>query len=348
MRQKSSKLEVSDLSYRDKLNAGREARKKIRATVMSAAKITVIVLAAMVLLATVLVIVDMANNDNKPVGGDISGAGDGGADNVPPVINLKSGDCIYVTIGETISYREQVIVTDNSGNYTLKFNSDNVNTDKEGIYKITYTATDAKGNVTEKTFSVVVKKAEYSYAQMESLIKKKAEALGISTSMSKKKIVEKVYDYVNSPTKSKNEANFKFDNESNIPNINRANWEGDWVEEAIRAIGSGEGDCYSYYSVSKAFFTVFGIEHKGIKRDSSLDADWGTHFWLIVNIGDTTSPQWYYYDATRLAGEFGDGTRNACLITLDKLRSYSSTDGIPDFYKFDPTKYPTASTTEVK
>ena len=334
------------MSYRDKLNAGREARKKIKSIVASATKITVIVLAVFLLLATVLVIVDMANDDSIPAGGEASG--DGGADKLPPVIKLKSGECIYVTLGETVAYRDQVIVTDNSGNYTLKFNSDNVNKDKEGTYKITYTATDAKGNVTEATFSVVVKKAEYSYAQMEALIKKKAEALGISSSMSKKDIVKKVYDYVNSPTKSKDEANFKFDNESNIPDIDRANWEGDWVEEAIRAIGSGEGDCYSYYSVSKAFFTVFGIEHKGIKRDSSLDAEWGTHFWMIVNIGDTNSPKWYYYDATRLAGSFEDGTNKACLITLDKLRSYSSTDGNPDFYRFDPTKYPTAATTEVK
>ena len=335
------------MSYRDKLNAGTEARKRIKATVVLATKITVIALAVLTVLATVLVVMDMAGDNKAPVEEGSSGGG-GRADRVPPVIKLKSGESIFVTVGETVSWREQVSVTDNSGSVTLKFNSDKVDISKEGTYSITYTATDAKGNVTEKTFSVVVKRAEFSYAQMETLVKKKAEALGITSSMSKKEIVKAVYNYVNSPEKGKNDATFVFENESNVPNIDRKNWETDWVEETVRALGSGKGDCYTYYSVSKAFFEVFGIENVGIQRDFTSSSD-GTHFWLMLNIGEGNTDQWYYYDATRLAGTFAtDGTRNACLITLKKLESYQPTSSGINLYIFDSTKYPTASTAEVK
>ena len=331
------------MSYRDKLNAGKEARKKIKETVSLASKITIVVLAVLVLFATVLVIVDMVG-DNKALSG--GGASGGGADTVPPVIKLKSGDCIYVveTQQGTVAWRDMVTVTDNSGSVTLKFNSDNVDISKAGTYNITYTATDAKGNVTEKTFLVVVQEAKYSYSEMERLVKEKAKNLGITTSMSKRDIVKAVYNYVNSPDKGKDDANFIFRNESNSA---RENWEIDWVEETILAFESGEGDCYTYYSVSKAFFEVFGIENRGIQKDFTSAKD-GTHFWLMVNIGDSNAPQWYYYDATRLAGTFADGTRNACLITLKKLESYQPTSSGIYLYKFDPTKYPTASTTEVK
>lgn len=331
------------MSYRDKLNAGKEARIKIKNTVGLSVKITVIVLAALVLLATVLVVMDMVGDN----GGTIGGGSSGGVDREPPVIKLKSGDAIFVMVGEQVTWRDKVSVTDDSGNVTLKFDAEKINTDIEGTYRITYTATDAKGNVTEKTFPVVIKRAEYSYNQMESLIKKKAESLGITSSMSKKEIVKAVYNYVNSPDKTPEKANFVFENESNIPNIDRDNWESDWVEETVRALASGEGDCYTYYSVSKAFFEVFGIENVGIQRDFTSEKD-GTHFWLMVNIGDSSTPQWYYYDATRLAGQFEDGTRNACLITLAKLQSYQPTKSGIQLYIFDPSKHPTASTAEVK
>lgn len=338
------------MSYRDKLNAAKEARKKIKNTIAFTTKITVVVLAVFVLLATVLVIVDMVGDNATPSGG---GFLDGGEDTVPPVIKLKSGESIFVTVGDTVSWREQVSVTDNSGSVTLNFNAESVNTSVEGTYSITYTATDAKGNVTEKTFSVVVKKAVFSYAEMEEVVRKKATMLGITSSMSKKEIVKAVYNYVNSPDKGKNDATFVFKNESNVPNIDRKNWETDWVEETVRAIGTDdlpgtyEGDCYTYYSVSKAFFEVFGIENKGIQRDFTSAKD-GTHFWLMVNIGDSNAPRWYYYDATRLAGTFSDGSRNACLITLKKLQSYQPSESGVQLYLFDPTQYPTASTTEVK
>ena len=68
---------------------------------------------------------------------------------------------------------------------------------------------------------------------------------------------------------------------------------------------------------------------------------------MMVNIGEGNNEQWYYYDATRLAGTFDDGTNNGCLITLSKLQSYRTSKGGSEFYKFDHTDYPTAETKKV-
>ena len=82
--------------------------------------------------------------------------------------------------------------------------------------------------------------------------------------------------------------------------------------------------------MSKAFFEYFGIKSVGIRRDMSLDAEEGTHFWQIVDIG---GGKWYFYDGTRLAGSFSDGSHNACLITQEKLSSYKTSKNEDYFYR---------------
>lgn len=323
------------MSYRDDLNTYKESRKKITAGAWLAIKITVIALAALFVLTTVMVIVDIAGGDSGAI------YNDGGVDNEKPEIDVTTKDGkIYLNVGDNVSWKSYVSYPEGC---TLKVDNSGVDLDKPGTYTVKYTAKNTSGVSAHKTVTVIVTKGAFPYSTLETTIKNLCVNLGITDNMSKVEKVRKVYEYVNSPTKNANDANIVFDNESNTPDIDRDNWEGDWVEEAIRTLNSGEGDCYSYYSVSKAFFTVLGIEHVGIRRDTSLDDAWGTHFWLVVNVGDSSNPKWYYYDATRLKYTFRDGTRNACLITLDKLQSYASSDISYDFYKFDPTQYPTVS-----
>ncbi len=326
------------MSYRDDLRAFANEAAKKRKRLSLIVKITVCALALCFAVTCALLIADLVTD---------SGAGSynsdaGGADSRAPVITLKSGDVIYMYVGENIVWKSFVDVTDNSGSVTLDVDASNVNKDAEGKYEVTYKATDATGNKSELKVTVVVAKAEYSYSTLMENIAKKAVQLGITDSMSKVQKVRKIYDYVNS------KETVTFTNESNIPNINRNNWKTDWVEEAARTLTSGSGDCYSYYSLSKAFFEYFGIENEGIQRDF-ISTDAGTHFWAVVNIGTESSPQWYYYDSTRLGGTFADGSNNACLITLKKLQGYqpSNSDVTYDFYKFDSAKYPTASTKEL-
>lgn len=253
-------------------------------------------------------------------------------DTVPPTIEPMQGKTVIGYVGEKPTYKKYVSVTDDKDeDPQFDVNASGVDINTPGTYTVFYKAVDKAGNKSE-TFKLtyVVKSDEYSEKKLMALVAELAEELGITQSMSTVEKVKAIYKFVNL------DHNITWSTasalgDSNIPNIDRDNWKEDWVEEAIRTInlyndGDGEGDCYSYYAVSKAFFEYFDIKHVGIRRDKSLDYEEdingnrkGTHFWLIVDIG---GGQWYYYDGTRLGSTFNDGTKNACLITQEKLDSY--------------------------
>ena len=231
-----------------------------------------------------------------------------------------------------------------------------MNMNREGTYRVTYVATDGAGNRTEYVLRLTVKSRQYSEETLMELVAEKATALGMTSEMSKVELVRAIYDFVNSPNKGKNEANIYFSDESNTPNQKnqeglRKDWETDWLEEAVRTLKMDrmEGDCYTYYAVSKAFFEYFNIDNIGIQRSEASSED-GTHFWSVVNVGSEESPRWYYYDSTRLGGTFteGEDDKNACLITEERLKSYRTSGGGDAFYAFTkPENFPTISKKEI-
>ena len=266
-------------------------------------------------------------------------------DETPPSISARQGTTVVGYLGENPTYKKYVTVSDDKDDEPLlAIDSKAVDINTEGSYKVRYQAKDKSGNKS-KVFVItyVVKNKAYSEDKLMTLVKDLASELNITKSMSTVEQVKAIYNFVNKKIMWSTASSL---GESNIPNIDRDNWKADWVEEAIRTIelynaGEGVGDCYSYYSVSKAFFEYFGIKHVGIRRDTSLDDQVdedgdrkGTHFWLIVNIGNN---KWYYYDGTRLAQPFNDGTRNACLITQNKLDSYVTSSGGTYFYQISKT-----------
>lgn len=328
-----------ELNYKEILASYAASNKRRRKQMVAAIKTTVCALVLCLATLCVLFIVDLV------------GGGDGGRvnskDKTPPTIQLINGDCIYMYAGETVSFRNKVRVNDDSGAVTLDFDS-RVNVNVPGTYDVIYTATDAAGNVSKLAVRVVVTKQDYTYGMLMSRVESLVKRLGITSQMSKQEQIFAVYNFVNSPDKTKYDANIFFSDESNTPNIDRANWQSDWIEEAIRTLDSGEGDCYSYYSVSKACFEYLGIENMGIRRDESQSNMSGTHFWLIVNIGKGNADEWYFYDATRLGGKFQDGTRNGCLRTYAELEGYVPTDSSEyGFYAFDGSAYPKTATTPI-
>ena len=337
------KSEDPILSYREELREFRDEVIKHRKLVGLIIKITVVVLAAAFLLTTFLFIADMVGDSKSP---DNNSGESGGRDRTPPVIKLREGDAIYMYVGENALLKSAVTVIDDSG-YTLDVEQNGLNKDKPGTYTIRYIAKDTAGNTSTLDVKVIVTKQEYAYSALMSLVAKKAEQLGITDKMTKQQQVFAIYKYVNSPDKSAPNANIVFVDESNIPAIDRNNWETDWVEEAARTLQSGEGDCYSYYAVSKAFFEYFGIENKGIRRDDARSEMSGTHFWSMVNIGSTDNPRWYFYDGTRLAGKFPDDSKDGCLRTYEELMAYVPNNGQNGFYVFDASAFPKTETAKI-
>jgi hypothetical protein len=320
-------------------------RKKLCQTIL---KISVVVLAILILVTVVAAIITARNGGFSS--GEISRRDEeSSTDRQKPVIKGPEGNIAVAYIGETIAYKSFVTATDESGTPELTVDNSAVKPDTEGKYTVKYTATDEAGNRATYTLTLVVRKRTVSEADLEKLnsdIAAKAQQLGITSSMSKVEQVKKVYDFVNNwiPWGS---------DRSNVAvthgvAFTRDTWQADWREEAILALKNKDGDCYSYYALSKAFFEYLGIENLGIRR-SEKSEEAGTHFWNIVNVGTKDAPMWYYYDATELAGKFSDGTDYGCLMTEAKLNSYVTSKGGKQFYLFEKWQgFPTIATEPAK
>lgn len=333
------------MSYRDDLKAFAKERSKLIKTVILAVKITAVVLALSLVATTVALIVDVASASGSSGKGGSGGVG--GSSNSSPVISLVGGgDTIYVYAGENISWRKYVQATDDEDGALTPQIESNVNLDKEGIYTVTFSATDSSGKKTQKTVTVHVTKKEYSYSTLMAIIDQKIAELGIDKLPTTRAKVEAVYTYVNGFLNK----GTTVQKQSNTPGVtnNRENWKNDWIEEATRTLQNEKGDCYSYFSLSKAFFIRLGIEHEDIQQDNSKCTIDGinTHFWCMVNIGTSSNPSWYFYDATRLGGTFSDGTSNGCLRTREEIDNYKSSPNNPGtgFYAFDDKGYPKTAT----
>lgn len=315
------------MSYRSDMEYMKTLYEERKAAVTRLLKLSFLLLAALILITLVAIIITAA------VGGFSSG------DDDAPAVRGPEGGYAVISLGETISYKSLVEVSDEDESVELTVDNSAVDPTKEGTYPVYYTATDSSGNETQYTLQLVIKKQAYSRAALMKLVEARAQALGMKKDMDRALLVRKIYEFVRDPNASATEANIRFTDESNTPSqkLSRESWEVDWIEEACRTLSMERmsGDCYTYYAVSKAFFEYFGIENLGIQRSSAAQAK-GTHFWNVVNVGTKSAPRWYFYDATRLAGSFtADGTNHSCLITEKKLLSYVGSNGEKDFYLFE-------------
>lgn len=314
--------------------------------VLFAIKITFIAFAACLLIFCITLILSAVFGWEK---------GSSSSDNIAPTVsqnlNIDGFDTfnggVIGYVGQTPTLKKFIIISDDTDESPVISNiQHDIDSNTEGTYTIKYTVSDASGNLSYFTLKYVVKKAEYSDAMLMEQIAKIAQELGITKNMTKVEQVRAIYKYVNSSS------TVYFTDESNIPNIDRSKWESDWREEAVLGLESKKGDCYTYYSISKAFFEYLGIENIGIKRAENYEGaeDDGTHFWCIVNVGEGGADKWYYYDATRLSGYFnGDRSdNNACLITEQKLKTHRTSKGEDYFYRMvKPANFPKIATEEL-
>lgn len=245
---------------------------------------------------------------------------------------------VYGVVGQGISYKEGITYTDNCFGARLEVEDGDVDTKKAGKYTVVYHLIDAAGNRATATAEVVITDAAIDAAKLNEKIGQIAAENGMSRNLSREELCKKIYEYINDPTHGRDEARFKYVGDSNDPTRS------DWRREAWLGLQNGEGDCYTYFALSKAFFEYFGFENMDIERTKGLTSD--THFWNMVNIGTASAPRWYFFDATRFAGHFGEGGNNGCLLTLSQLKSYvpNASGYGNNYYAFDASSYPSAQT----
>lgn len=245
-------------------------------------------------------------------------------DQAPVITGVKD---LSVYVGDGVSYRAGVYVSDNcDAPVSLQIDSSLVDTSTEGSYLVVYTATDAVGNAASVTATVYVYQEriteEVLWAEIDRLILQH-----ISPKATAEQKAREVYAYV-------------------YYNVSYADTsdKNDWVRAAYEGIRTGQGDCFAYFALSKAFFTRLGIETRDVQRTEGIVAE--RHYWNMVNIGGSENARWYHFDACRIRGEsppFG------CLMTDAQIAAFSrqKTDaaGVSDyFYAYDAASYPKTDT----
>lgn len=245
-------------------------------------------------------------------------------DKEPPTISGVREIAAY--IGEAIAYRDGVTVSDDcDGAIALEIDSSAVDATQVGSYPVIYRATDRTGKTTTVETTVHVYEARITEAELWNLVDPLIEKLGL-LGESRAVQVELIWTYVHK------RGTIVYTGSSDKT---------DWIRGAYDALTKKQGDCYSYYSLSKAFFVRLGIENMDLyKAPRPTVGDNNSHYWSMVNIGTAEAPVWYYYDATRIDGQ----TWDAYLLT-DRQMSYLRMDR-PDLYDTDLTAYPATDTRE--
>lgn len=225
---------------------------------------------------------------------------------------------VSIRVGESVSYRKGVTVTDNCDT-EVKFTFDNstVNLEKEGEYKVIYTATDSSGNTANVERTVkVLPKLIIDEAHVKELAKNVVDKI-TSKDMTKTQKAYKIFRWVR----------------SNITYVSSP--ESDIINAAYVALTKKRGDCFNFYSVTKLLLDECEIENMMVERSGGKT----THFWHLVNVGTG----WYHFDTTPQSLE--DPFR--CFMKTDEqVWAYASSrsDGRSDYYSFDTTKYPERAT----
>lgn len=192
-------------------------------------------------------------------------------DREPPVI--KGAEDIRFFLGESVSYRKNVTVTDNSGvDVELNIDTSAVDLTAEGIYPVVYTATDPSGNTATVTVNLIAGKRAYTeeemYAEADAAL-----AQIITPEMSQRDKVWAIYSYVM----------------GHVAYINHSD-KGDWIKAAYEGLALGKGDCYVYACTTKALLTRAGITNMDISKIPTRSE----HYWNLVDIGEG----WRHLDTT--------------------------------------------------
>lgn len=230
-------------------------------------------------------------------------------DTTAPVIKGAKDKTVY--IGDTVSYKKDITVTDNTGEtIKLQVDSSQVNLKKAGSYTVVYSAKDASGNKTELPITVTVKEAAIDKAALN---KKALTILAEITdpSMTKEEAARAIYNWV----------------KSNIAYTGYSD-KSDWVKEAYKGLTDRKGDCFTYFAVSKELLELNNIETLDITRVGGRTR----HYWSLINCGKG----WYHFDSCPHTDH-----KNSFMLTDEELENLSKSRGSGSYYyKHNKSLYP--------
>ncbi|MEA4890404.1 MAG: transglutaminase domain-containing protein [Clostridiaceae bacterium] len=239
------------------------------------------------------------------------------ADTEAPVISGAADQSIF--IGDTISYRKDVTVTDNhDADVQLSIDNSAVNLAAAGTYPVVYSAVDKSGNKAEVTVQITVAAKPDGYISEDELNVLVDQILGeiIKPGMSDLDKISEIFywiaghiDYTGHSDKS------------------------DWIKGAYTGITKGTGDCFNYFATAKALLTRAGFECIPIERVANAKT---RHYWNLVKYNG----QYYHFDPLPNLAKY----HYVCLLRTDAEVAAYTADNHPLFYEYDHTGIPASAT----
>ncbi len=227
---------------------------------------------------------------------------------------------LVVHLGDTVSYRDGVTVTDNDDeNVQFSVDATAVDLTRLGKYDVTYTATDKRGNTATVTARVSVIEPLEEGGDSSVCTREELDALCqsildsiIKPGMTDRQKAEAIYERA-----------YKIKYVSTVDDPN-------WVVNAWRGLTTNKGDCVNHAAASKALLTMAGIPNYQIERVGGTS----DHYWLIVCIDG----EWYHFDSCPTSKKYPF----KCFLKTDsEVKKYSdSRTDKPNYYGYDKENCP--------
>ena len=211
-------------------------------------------------------------------------------------------------VGEPIAYLKEVYAEDNADGRTEVTVESRVDTQTPGKYAVTFTTEDAAGNSTSASCTYTLVAATVSEQDVRALAQGVLKEI-IKDHMVQAEQLKAVFDYV------RNHVHYVGDSDKT-----------DWRKEAVRGFRTGRGDCFTFYSVTRALLDELGIEYMSVTRLGGATR----HYWTIVNLGTG----WYHFDTT-----ISSTHKSKCFMWTNEQCQIK-----PHFWRFDRSKYPEIAT----
>lgn len=208
--------------------------------------------------------------------------------------SFYNGEPIWICYSDrkdSYDFKENVKAVDaRDGQVPVTVDTSKIKWNKEGIYKVYYTAKDKAGNCTKAWAKVQVYKPGEAERIADILLSTKAK------SGSDVQKLRNIYNYV--------QGNCSYTGTGSHTN---------WRTTAAKGIRSHSGDCFTYYSIAKLLIVRAGFHHIMVRRYPERAGS--NHWWNLVYV----KGGWYHFDTTPRArkGYF-------CLQTDEQLRMYST------------------------
>ena len=240
-------------------------------------------------------------------------------DTTPPVITVPG----FLTgkRGETISYKQGVTVTDNSGaEISLEINIDEVMVNMVGSYPVYYRATDSYGNTAEAITQIIIEDAH---------VPTEEENLALAKEILEEIVTDGMTD------QQKATAVFDWCHDNITPRPKAVNW--DTVYGIYDGLYYKEGNCYTAFVTSTYLLSILDIPFRRVSKKFPSGAN---HVWSLVQV----ESGWYHFDTTKFPGGF------CCLLQTDaQVDAYAQihSEAGTDRFHFQESNMPERSTIEI-